>query len=49
MHSGVFKAMNASWSERPFCRHWAVSRCAPFEKLGMHMSVSAIRKEACIG
>ena len=45
---GSSKQLSALWSDQPFCRHWAVSGCAPLLKLGMHMSVSAICREACI-
>ena len=48
MHSGVFKAIVCFVVCQPFCRHWAVSLCAPLEKLGMHKSVSGICREACI-
>ena len=37
---GSSKQLSALWSDQPFCRHWAVSLCAPLLKLGMHMSVS---------
>ena len=36
------KPLSALWSDQPFGRHWAVSLCAPLEKVGMHMPVSAI-------
>ena len=45
---GSSKQLFALWSDQPCRRHWAVSLCAPLEKLGMHMSVSAICREACI-
>ena len=45
---GSSKQLPALWSDQLFCRHWAVSSCAPLEKLGMHMSISAICREACI-